>query len=76
MTEARKVWLVPHPTSAFAEDVKAIARERGLIVIDEAEAGPDDRMAATTTPPKLTLIAAQKPAVKQESASGHTKKGA
>lgn len=60
----RKVWLVEHPTWRYVEDVKALARKAGLVVIDAAVASDADRAAATTDAPKLTLRDEFKPAAK------------
>lgn len=46
-------WYVPHPTSQFVEDVKAIARERGLKVLDSLL--PYPREDECDSPPTLTL---------------------
>lgn len=46
-------WYVPHPTSQFVEDVKAIARERGLKVLDSLL--PYPREDECGSPPTLTL---------------------
>jgi len=46
-------WYVPHPTSQFVEDVKAIAREQGLKVLDSAL--PYPREDECDSPPTLTL---------------------
>ena len=35
-TKKSNIWYVPHPTFLFNEDVKALARQHGLKVIDAA----------------------------------------
>lgn len=55
-TADRPVWLVPHPTHQWAQDVKAMARQLGLQVVDPAAAGPDELARAIVTGvPGLTL---------------------
>lgn len=57
-----KIWYVQHPTFVFNEDVKALARQQGLKVVDavyDAGDGADDV-------PKLTLRDEYKPAKKVE----------
>jgi hypothetical protein len=58
MTE-RKIWLVEHPTHRYVEDVKAMARSAGLIIVDAAAAGADEIAAALPAEdaPMLTLRA-------------------
>lgn len=59
-----KTWLVEFPTFRYVEDVKALARRAGLIVVDSAEASDEDRAAAVSPKdaPKLSLKAEYKPA--------------
>ena len=52
---AKPVWLVEHPTHQYLEDVKALARQHGLQVVDEAAAGDDERARAKGERPRLTL---------------------
>jgi len=54
--DTRKVWLVPHPTSQFKEDVKALARQNNLRIIDAKLTNEIDSNAVTTKAPKLTNI--------------------
>jgi hypothetical protein len=49
-----KLWLVGHPTHQYNEDVKALARAAGLIVVDEAAASDEDRANAADDVPVLT----------------------
>lgn len=56
-TQKSNIWYVPHPTFVFNEDVKALARQHGLQVVDavyDAGDGADDV-------PKLTLRDEYKP---------------
>lgn len=32
--EAKPIWYVAHPVGQYREDVKALARENGLVIID------------------------------------------
>ena len=61
--DKRKVWLVPHPTSQFKEDVKQLAVENRLKVIDAKFADRVDEKFLTDKAPKLTPA---KPKVKAE----------
>lgn len=51
----KKIWLVPHPTYVFKEDVKKIAASKQLQVIDAKfkDSIDPDRLAKDT--PSLTL---------------------
>ena len=51
------VWLVPHPTYRYEQDVKVLARKAGLRVIDPAVAGDEEieQAIAADKAPKLTL---------------------
>ena len=66
MAESRKAWLVEFPAYQYNEDVKALARQRNLIVYDAkfADQIPDEWV--EKKPPKLTkasdTVAEQKPA--------------
>ena len=53
-----KIWLVPHPTHQFKEDVKKLARMHNLTIIDAKHAAeyPADAIAGDT--PELTLKSA------------------
>lgn len=53
--QARPVWLVEHPTHRYNEDVKALARQHGLQVVDAAVAGAAEIASAVSDAPKLTL---------------------
>lgn len=61
-TPTKSLWLVAHPLHQYAEDVKALARRHGLVIVDEAAAGDAERELAAEDPPALTL---RKPAVKE-----------
>lgn len=56
MAETRKTWLVEFPTYQYNEDVKALARQRNLIVYDAkfADQIPDEWV--EKDPPKLTKV--------------------
>ena len=56
MAETRKTWLVEFPTYQYNEDVKALARQRNLIVYDAkfADQIPDEWV--ENNPPKLTKV--------------------
>ena len=45
-----KVWLVEHPLYLYKEDVKALAKEAGLQVIDAKFKGDIKKEIATDTP--------------------------
>lgn len=67
MTEQTKkpsIWLVPHPTYVYAEDVKAQARRAGLRVVDPAFASAAEVADAMPEKdaPKLTIKPEFKPA--------------
>lgn len=54
----RKVWLVPHPTSQFKENVKKLAVRAQLIIVDarfEKDIDPS-RIASGDEVPKLTPV--------------------
>ena len=55
----RPVWLVPHPTHQYAQDVKALAKLHGLQVVDPAAAGPDELARVASAVPALALRDAQ-----------------
>lgn len=55
-----KVWLVPHPTSQFNEDVKRLARKNELTIIDAKFKDQIDSKAVAENPPKLTKVAKPK----------------
>jgi len=57
----KNIWLVPHPVHRYAEDVKALARAHGLIVVDPDAAGPDELARAVDKAPELTLREGDKP---------------
>lgn len=50
----RPVWLVEHPTHQYNEDVKTLARQHGLQVVDAAAASADDIDRAVAIGPQLT----------------------
>ena len=50
-----KIWYVEFPTFQFNEDVKALAKERGLTIIDAKFDAGD----GVKDPPALTLKGAQ-----------------
>ena len=56
MAESRKAWLVEFPAYQYNEDVKALARQRNLIVYDAkfADQIPDEWV--EKDPPKLTKV--------------------
>tara|TARA_R110002012_G_scaffold84538_1_gene211396 strand:- start:157 stop:348 length:192 start_codon:yes stop_codon:yes gene_type:complete len=49
-----KIWLVEHPTHQFEEDVKALAKAKGLQVINADFAESFDKKQICENPPKLT----------------------
>jgi hypothetical protein len=49
-------WLVRHPLSLYREDVKALAREHGLKIVDAAMANERAKADAEPNPPALTLV--------------------
>lgn len=52
--DTRKIWLVPHPTSQFKEDVKELAAANRLKVVDSAYAKQVDPARIASDAPKLT----------------------
>lgn len=50
----KKIWLVPHPTSQFVEDVKQLASNGGLRIIDAKFAGEINQDYIEYSPPVLT----------------------
>lgn len=59
MAKMKKIWLVPHPTSQFKEDVKELASDNGLRIIDAKFKGEIGEDFIETSPPKLTKTAKQ-----------------
>lgn len=55
-----KVWLVPHPTDQFEEDVKRLARMNELTIIDAKFEKQVDPKMVESKPPKLTKVKKQK----------------
>ena len=59
--DTRKIWMVPHPTSQYNEDVKMLARQNNLKIyatnIKGFEPNPD---LVEKNPPKLTKIGDKK----------------
>lgn len=53
------IWLVPHPVGQFQEDVKALARQNGLRIIDVKFKSDIDPEELARDPPKLTPIKKQ-----------------
>ena len=76
----KKIWLVPHPTSQFKEDVKELAAQKGLKIIDARFAGQVPAEAIAKDTPKLTPVkAAKKDEAEQaaiDKADAAAKKGA
>lgn len=62
--DARKIWLVPHPTSQYNEDVKKLARRADLVIFDARfKDGLNPEMVVSgEDAPKLTLTDAAKAA--------------
>lgn len=54
--DTRKVWLVPHPTSQFKEDVKDLARRNNLQIVDAKFKDDIDPKAVEAKPPELTPV--------------------
>lgn len=52
-----KIWYVEFPTFQYNEDVKALAKERGLTIIDAKFDAGD----GVKDPPELSLKGEQKP---------------
>jgi len=59
MARMKKIWLVPHPTSQFNEDIKDLAVNKGLRIIDAKFKGEIGEDFIETNPPKLTKTAEQ-----------------
>lgn len=53
-TDTRKIWLIPHPTSQFKEDVKELAARHRLKIIDAIFAGQIDPARIAEDAPTLT----------------------
>lgn len=62
------IWYVEFPTYRYNEDVPALARQSGLVVIDAAATVSRDD--AAENPPKLTLKAEYKPNPTKAEAEG------
>ena len=64
----KKIWLVPHPTSQFNENVKELAADNGLRIIDAKFTKEIHFDFIATDPPKLTKTkeASSKDATKQK----------
>lgn len=52
--DTRKIWLIPHPTSQFKEDVKELAARHRLKILDAIYAGQVDPARIAEDPPTLT----------------------
>lgn len=66
----KKIWLVAHPTSQFKEDVKELASDNGLRIIDAKFKGEINSDFVESNPPKLTKVKAKaKAKVKVETES-------
>lgn len=52
----KQVWLVPHPTSQFKEDVKTLALQNNLKIVDARFAGGIDPKRIASKTPKLTAV--------------------
>lgn len=50
----KKIWLVPHPTYQFKEDVKALARQNNLKIVDAKFASNYKQEVLVAEAPKLT----------------------
>lgn len=64
-TEQKPIWYLPGPNFQYVEDVKALAREAGLRIIDANTT--TDRSNAAENPPEVTL----KPAVASSTAADY-----
>ena len=65
----QKVWYVKHPTYIYAEDVKQIAREKNLKVIDsqfKSDKVNYDLVLEPDAEPKLTVLDKYKPKKRAE----------
>jgi len=58
----RKIWLVVFPTYQYKEDVKVLARQKNLKIVDKKHGkGFDEKfLAADSECPKLTVLAKYK----------------
>ncbi len=76
LAPTKNLWLVAHPLHQYAEDVKALARRHGLVIVDKAAAGDAERELAAEDPPALTLrepvVMAEKPAQAPEKRAART----
>lgn len=55
----KKIWLVPHPIYQFKEDVKLLARQNNLKIVDAKFAKDFKSEMIATEAPKLTKKAAK-----------------
>ena len=56
-------WFIEFPTYKYVEDVKKLAREKGLIIVDAKFQGTEKQC---DNPPKLTLIGEKPKSVKKD----------
>lgn len=52
----QKIWLVPHPTHQFKDDVKKLARMHNLTIIDAKHAAEYPADAIAEDAPTLTRV--------------------
>lgn len=62
----KKIWLVPHPTSQFNEDVKELASDKGLRIIDAKFSKEINAELVEKNTPKLTKTDEQKAKEKEK----------
>ena len=56
-------WFIEFPTYQYVEDVKKLAREKGLIIVDAKFQGTEQQC---DNPPKLTLMGEKPKSVKKD----------
>ncbi len=72
----RKLWFVKHPITQYNEDVKALAKDKNLRIVDDkfkADADPD---AIEQNPPELTKQGEEAPKAKAKPKAKRKKKAA
>ena len=70
--DTRKVWLVPHPTHQFKENIKQLAREKNMRIVDVKFADLFQLDDIATDTPKLTNLTELRAAAEAERAEKAT----
>lgn len=56
----KKIWFVKHPLSLYKEDVKSMATQKGLKIVDARFKDQFDPKVVEKSPPSLTLVKEEK----------------